>query len=328
MAVSIAVVAVTCSVVLAISERTVSQSFAGSHERDEKERVLAFNLGNLSEHAGEETPGGAARGLPPAPLAGATFRRDLPDVIRRPAARRQYRTRPNARPMRPRWRTARATPSHSAPQPEEHVRSWCPQGRRSAIPNPRLSKASEGVPASTGNGRKAQASPAGQPTELHGAGDDGTASAAPGTGSLRRRRGGRGRSHGAGAASVEAAVEANAVGSDGSRAEGASPGRTSAPHEARARGATTAQTRRGSTVPAVPVQPPSASGPVPGVDAPVQRLSRDRRGRPVGRYLMCVHVEHEATHIAVLEGRALIEHFVARRKTTRTRLSATSTAGE
>ncbi|MGO9582283.1 MAG: Rne/Rng family ribonuclease [Acidimicrobiales bacterium] len=37
-----------------------------------------------------------------------------------------------------------------------------------------------------------------------------------------------------------------------------------------------------------------------------------RRGRPVGRYLMCVHVEGEATHIAVLEGRALIEHFVAR----------------
>ena len=136
-----------------------------------------------------------------------------------------------------------------------------------------LSKASEGVPASTGNGRKAQASPAGQPTELHGAGDDGTASAAPGTGSSRRRRGGRGQSRGAGAASVEAAVEANAVGSDGSRAEGASPGRTSAPHEARARGATSAQTRRGSTVPAVPVQPPSASGPVPGVDAPVQRLT-------------------------------------------------------
>ena len=37
-----------------------------------------------------------------------------------------------------------------------------------------------------------------------------------------------------------------------------------------------------------------------------------RRGKPVGRYLMCVHVEREATHIAVLEGRALIEHFVAR----------------
>jgi ribonuclease E len=51
----------------------------------------------------------------------------------------------------------------------------------------------------------------------------------------------------------------------------------------------------------------------PGTDAgPAQRLARDRRGRPVGRYLMCVHVEHEATHIAVLEGRALIEHFVAR----------------
>ena len=42
------------------------------------------------------------------------------------------------------------------------------------------------------------------------------------------------------------------------------------------------------------------------------RRGQDKRGRTLGRYLMCVHVEAERTQIAVLEGRALIEHFVAR----------------
>src|SRR4051794_29550246 len=43
-----------------------------------------------------------------------------------------------------------------------------------------------------------------------------------------------------------------------------------------------------------------------------QRRGRERKGRPVGRYLMTVHVRAEATQIAVLEGRALIEHYVSR----------------
>ena len=42
------------------------------------------------------------------------------------------------------------------------------------------------------------------------------------------------------------------------------------------------------------------------------RRGRERKGRPVGRYLMCVHVDPKATQIAVLEGRALIEHYVSR----------------
>ncbi len=37
-----------------------------------------------------------------------------------------------------------------------------------------------------------------------------------------------------------------------------------------------------------------------------------RKGRPVGRYLMCVNVKEKATQIAVLEGRSLIEHYVSR----------------
>ncbi|PLS75716.1 MAG: ribonuclease E/G, partial [Actinobacteria bacterium] len=43
-----------------------------------------------------------------------------------------------------------------------------------------------------------------------------------------------------------------------------------------------------------------------------QRRGRERKGRPVGRYLMCVHVQEQNTHIAVLEGRSLIEHYVSR----------------
>jgi ribonuclease E len=56
------------------------------------------------------------------------------------------------------------------------------------------------------------------------------------------------------------------------------------------------------------------------VDAPVEvdeetlerRRGRERKGRPVGRYLMVVHCQTGVTQIAVLEGRALIEHYVSR----------------
>ena len=55
-------------------------------------------------------------------------------------------------------------------------------------------------------------------------------------------------------------------------------------------------------------------------DAPVdldektlsKRRGKERKGRPVGRYLMAVHVQPSATQIAVLEGKALIEHYVSR----------------
>jgi ribonuclease E len=56
------------------------------------------------------------------------------------------------------------------------------------------------------------------------------------------------------------------------------------------------------------------------IDEPVEldeetlerRKGRERKGRPVGRYTMVVHSRKEATQIAVLEGRALIEHYVSR----------------
>jgi len=43
-----------------------------------------------------------------------------------------------------------------------------------------------------------------------------------------------------------------------------------------------------------------------------RRRGRTRKGRPAGRYTMCVHVRpNKETHIAVLEGRSLIEHYVS-----------------
>jgi ribonuclease E len=56
-------------------------------------------------------------------------------------------------------------------------------------------------------------------------------------------------------------------------------------------------------------------------DVLATRRGRERKGRPVGRYFMCVHVQPAVSgetesgrvaQIAVLEGRALIEHYVSR----------------
>jgi len=43
-----------------------------------------------------------------------------------------------------------------------------------------------------------------------------------------------------------------------------------------------------------------------------RRRGRERDGRPVGRYLMCVQVRDGFTQVGVLEGRSLIEHYVSR----------------
>ncbi len=54
--------------------------------------------------------------------------------------------------------------------------------------------------------------------------------------------------------------------------------------------------------------------PAPEMDADVleRRRGRERNGRPIGRYLMCVQVRPTLTQVAVLEGRTLIEHYVSR----------------
>ena len=43
-----------------------------------------------------------------------------------------------------------------------------------------------------------------------------------------------------------------------------------------------------------------------------QRGGRERNGKPIGRYFMCVQVRPGMAQVAVLEGRNLIEHYVSR----------------
>ncbi len=43
-----------------------------------------------------------------------------------------------------------------------------------------------------------------------------------------------------------------------------------------------------------------------------KRRGKERDGKPIGRYLMCVHVQEHARQIAILEGRNLIEYYVSR----------------
>jgi ribonuclease E len=55
--------------------------------------------------------------------------------------------------------------------------------------------------------------------------------------------------------------------------------------------------------------PPSPDG---GVPTGGRRGGRERRGKAVGRYMICVHVRPELTQIALLEGRTLVEHYISR----------------
>ena len=57
---------------------------------------------------------------------------------------------------------------------------------------------------------------------------------------------------------------------------------------------------------------PAGDGPDAGRQRGGRGRGRERNGRPVGRYLMCVHVRPNATQVAVLEGRSLIEHYLSR----------------
>ncbi len=94
----------------------------------------------------------------------------------------------------------------------------------------------------------------------------------------KRRRGGRGRGGG---------------GASGTRGGGGGGGRSASPAPK-------------------PIQAIMGGGPVDAEEAAGRKKGRERKGRPVGRYLMTVSVRPTATQIAVLEGRSLIEHYVSR----------------
>ena len=61
-----------------------------------------------------------------------------------------------------------------------------------------------------------------------------------------------------------------------------------------------------------PRGPRGRGGAAAELDVLEQRRGRERNGRPVGRYLMCVQVRENMAQVGVLEGRNLIEHYVSR----------------
>ncbi len=99
-------------------------------------------------------------------------------------------------------------------------------------------------------------------------------------------------------------------GGSGSGGSGSGSGSGSGRKRRRRRGG---RGRGGGSRPVQPVEHKVSDGPVELDEKTLERRrGRRRKGRPVGRYMMLVQVRPEATQIAVLEGRALIEHYVSR----------------
>jgi ribonuclease E len=116
----------------------------------------------------------------------------------------------------------------------------------------------------------------------------------------RRRRGGRGRGRGAGGGQGQgpgAEGQPAAQGQGGRGVQGNGAGRGSGARDDVVRADTTFEDE-----PALMLDD----------DVLERRRGRTRKGRPAGRYMMVVHVlEGGHTHIAVLEGRNLVEHTLA-----------------
>jgi ribonuclease E len=147
------------------------------------------------------------------------------------------------------------------------------------------------------------------PASRQAAGDgDGAAAPTTSTSSRRRRSRGRGRGGSRGSSGGGSSGDSAAVATTAS-----SPAPT-APTPSRSRGrssAATADKARQSEVEAMLDELDEA--------AIERRRGRMRKGRPTGRYLMCVSVKSGvATQVAVLEGRSLVEHYVSRPTDTNT----------
>ena len=124
-------------------------------------------------------------------------------------------------------------------------------------------------------------------------GADDTKTSGEGGAKRKRRRGGRGRGGGGGGGDREGQGQGGQGGGRGKQKQGQGGGRGG----------------RGGA----PIEAVLPSGGVDLDDDILEaRRGRERKGRPVGRYLMAVHVTEKATQISVLEGRHLIEHFVSK----------------
>lgn len=159
-------------------------------------------------------------------------------------------------------------------------------------------------PHKTGDKRPARET---QPDRSSGGGDsDGSGS----TRNRRRRRRSKGSNSSGGNASGEGTSANKGSGDKGSGAKGSgNQGGTSS----EGGGSSRNRNRRRRKTPN-PVEANVAD--LPAIELDEEEMARrrgaHRDGKALGRYQMMVHVTEEATHIAVLEGRSLVEHYVAR----------------
>ncbi len=112
-----------------------------------------------------------------------------------------------------------------------------------------------------------------------------------GVGQKRRRRGGRGRS-GAGDNASRDTRGPKSKGDRGASRHDAGPAKSTG--KKRGRGKNRARERADEQA------------------LLEQRKGRERNGKPIGRYFMCVQVRPGMAQVAVMEGRNLIEHYVSR----------------
>ncbi|HEX7132015.1 MAG TPA: Rne/Rng family ribonuclease [Iamia sp.] len=196
-----------------------------------------------------------------------------------------------------------AGPGTSAPRPAAEAPAGGPPAR------PKIGDTRPAPPADAGGGGGAA------PTDGSG---DGASPARK-----RRRRGGRGRGKGGQGGGASGAGDGRNGGSGGGgNANANGGGRQGGRGEGRNQGGGGRQGGQGGGGQGggrgrgqKPVQPVTAvTGTAVELDDDVlaARRGRERKGKAVGRYLMAVHVQAEATQIAILEGRSLIEHQVSR----------------
>ncbi len=217
-----------------------------------------------------------------------------------------------------------------------------PTGAGPVSPSPHGNSPEQGT--STAGGTAAS-------TTIPGSGgsDPGGTGRPPGEGTGgRRRRGSRGRRGRGGSGAADAAGNAAPAGTRAVPVPDRTPAEQSLPQPGPGAGipvpgASPAQrpkigdTRPGrppvvaptllsaTTTTARPAKAPAAGGrgrgPTRASGAPAtgeatradgRRGGRERRGKAVGRYMICVHVRPEMTQIALLEGRTLVEHYISR----------------
>ena len=209
--------------------------------------------------------------------------------------------------------SAAAPPAGRSPSPGRNGRAVAKAGGAASDSSPSSSDSSGSSVVGTGSAA-GRAGSGGRPsgsgrsrTRSGGPGPDATGTGAAATGSDRSSAAASASGPPAGSSSGSSRASRSAGGSGGSAA-----GSTSSPSE---EGATaTRRRRRGGRS----GRGPDGEGLVAvtsdeaDLDTLERRRGRERKGRPVGRYLMLVHVQPNATQIAVLEGRSLIEHYVSR----------------